>query len=78
MLKFLFNKVAGHQVSIFKKRLQHRCFPINTERCFYRTPPPAASRIILIKTKLSLHIVKKQAELTVHLQARVLLVAYAT
>ena len=38
MLKFLFNKVAGLQVCIFiKKRLQHRCFPVNIAR-FLRTP----------------------------------------
>ena len=33
MLEFLFNKVADLQVYYFmKKRLQHRCFPVNIAR----------------------------------------------
>ena len=38
VLEPLFNKVAGlHACSFIKKRLQHRCFPMNTAR-FLRTP----------------------------------------
>ena len=38
MLECLFNKVAGVQACIFvKKRLQHRCFPVNIVK-FLRTP----------------------------------------
>ena len=38
MLECLFNKVAGLQACIFiKKRLQHRCFPVNIVKLL-RTP----------------------------------------
>ena len=38
MLESLFNKVAGLKACIFiKKRLQHRCFPVNIAK-FLRTP----------------------------------------
>ena len=38
VLKSLFNKVAGLQACNFtKKRLQHRCFPVNIVK-FLRTP----------------------------------------
>ena len=51
MLESLFNKVAGPQACDFiKKRLQHRCFPVNIyyilkNTFFHRTPPAAASEI---------------------------------
>ena len=38
MLESLFNNVAGPQAcNVIKKRLQHRCFPVNIEK-FLRTP----------------------------------------
>ena len=38
MLESLFNKVSGLQACIFiKKRLQHRCFPVNIAK-FLKTP----------------------------------------
>ena len=38
MLEFLFNIVPGLKASNFiKKRLQHRCFPVNNEKIL-RTP----------------------------------------
>ena len=38
MLESLLNKVAGLKACIFiKKRLQHRCFPVNIAK-FLRTP----------------------------------------
>ena len=37
-LESLFNKVSGHQTcNVIKKRLQQRCFPVNTAK-FLRTP----------------------------------------
>ena len=37
-MESLFNKVAGLQATNFiKKRLQHKCFPVNTAK-FLRTP----------------------------------------
>ena len=49
MLESLFNKVAGLMVwnFIIKKRLQGRCFPVNTAKIlrtvfFYKTPQKAA------------------------------------
>ena len=34
MLEYLFNKVAGLKPRNFiKKRLQHRCFPVNIDKC---------------------------------------------
>ena len=43
-----FNKVAGPgTATLLKKRLWHRCFPVNyakfLRKLFYRTPPVAAS-----------------------------------
>ena len=51
MLEPHFNKVAGLKAcNCVKKRLQHRCFPVNTAKflidflqIFYRTSPVAAS-----------------------------------
>ena len=48
MSKSLFNKVADLQLYYNKKRLQHRCFPVNIEefsrtRFLHITPPVAAS-----------------------------------
>ena len=42
-----FNEVAGLPATLLKKRLQHRCFPVNFVKFsrtpfFYRTPPVAA------------------------------------
>ena len=38
MLESLFNKIAGLKVCNFiKKRLQHRCFPVNFRK-FSKTP----------------------------------------
>ena len=36
MLQSLFNKVAGLQCNYIKRRLQHRCFPVNNVK-FLRT-----------------------------------------
>ena len=49
MLEYLFNKIVGlGSCSFIKKRIQHRCFPVNTEKflkiaCFKTTPPPVAA-----------------------------------
>ena len=37
VLESLFNKVTGFQVNYIKKRIQHRCFPVNNAK-FLRTP----------------------------------------
>ena len=41
MLEYHFNKVAG--LNFIKKRLQHKCFPVNNAKllraAFYRRPP---------------------------------------
>ena len=40
MLEFLFSEVAGSGLRVckfIKKRLQHRCFPVNIAKCL-RTP----------------------------------------
>ena len=54
LLEFLFNEVAGLKTcSFIKKRLQHRCFPVNIAKClktvFYRTPLMAASIVNLLR-----------------------------
>ena len=47
--RFFFNKVAGlRPVTLLKKKLQHRCFPVNFAKIlrvpfFYRTPPTASA-----------------------------------
>ena len=47
-LSLLFNKTADWPTTLLKKRLWHRCFPVNfskfLRRGFLRTPPVAASR----------------------------------
>ena len=37
VLDFLFNKTAGLACNFNKKRLQHRCFPVNYAKCLSTT-----------------------------------------
>ena len=51
MPDFFFNKVADRPATLLKRRLWHRCFPVNFEEfprtpfIIYRTPLVAASKI---------------------------------
>ena len=49
VLESFFNKVADLQANFIKKKLQHRCFPVNIAKflrtAFYRTPTVAASEL---------------------------------
>ena len=38
--------------TLLKKRLQHRCFPVNSKKFSYRTPPVAASRVLKTLPKI--------------------------
>ena len=55
--RVFFNKVAGlRPATVLKKRLCHRCFPVNFEKISrntfsYRTPPVAASVCLIYVNK---------------------------